>query len=261
MSEIAPDIELSVVMPAWNEESVVAGSIRAVDAFLRTGGRSYEILLGDDGSSDRTAERAATADCAALRVVSRAHAGKGAILSSCFREARGRYIGFLDVDLEIRVEYLTEFLKALDGGADAVVADKSRGMAGGRRRPLRRRILTSTYNRVTRLVFRTPFRDHQGGMKFFRRELVQALMSAVRSPGWIWDTEVLVLAHRAGASVKEVSVDTASLPGRVPKVSWLTTSLAMAREMILLQRRIARRIPYIPAAMRPRPEVTAANDA
>jgi hypothetical protein len=257
---IEPGIDLTVILPAYNEESVVASSIARVDAFLSETGRSYEILVGDDGSRDRTAERAAATGHPAVRVIRRPHAGKGAILSACFAEARGRYTGFLDIDLEIDVQYLTIFLTHLDAGCDAVIADKSGGTENGHRRPLRRRILTAAYNRITRLVFGTPFRDHQGGMKFMRRELAQALMSLVRSPGWIWDTEVLVLAHRAGALVRQVPVHTKASPGRIAKVSWLTTSLAMAREMFILQRRIARKVPYVRLSTPQAHEVSTVND-
>jgi glycosyltransferase involved in cell wall biosynthesis len=227
--------ELTVILPAYNEQAVVARSIARVDAFLRGTGRSYEILLGDDGSKDATVAVARATECAALRIVTRPHSGKGAILTAALREARGEYAGFIDADLEIDIAYLTEFLRLLDSGCDAVIARKTEHADPAKRRPLRRRILTAAYNATARLLFRTSYRDHQAGMKFFRRSMLRRVLPTLRSTGWIWDTEMLVSLRRAHAVVQQVPIVTSEVPGRIPKVSWLTTSLAMARELVMLR--------------------------
>lgn len=232
--------EISVILPAYNEAPVIARSVTRVDSFLRDTGRSYEILLGDDGSSDATIPNALATGCAALRVIAREHGGKGAILTASLADARGDYVGFIDADLEIDIAYLTEFLGLLDGGADAVIARKTDPLEAGRRRPLRRRVLTFLYNAAARTLFGTPYRDHQAGMKFFRRSLLQRILPSIRSHGWIWDTEVLVASRRAGATVAEVPIVTLEVPGRIPKVSWLSTSLAMSRELLILRSQVGR---------------------
>jgi len=233
--ETAASPELSVILPAYNEQAVVARSIARVDAFLRGTGRSYEILLGDDGSKDATVAVARATECPALRIVTRPHGGKGSILTAALREAKGEYAGFIDADLEIDISYLTEFLRLLDGGCDAVIAQKTEPVDPARRRPLRRRLLTVAYNATARTLFRTSYRDHQAGMKFFRRSMLRRILPGLRSTGWIWDTEVLVSLRRARAVVGQVPIVTSEVPGRIPKVSWLTTSLAMSRELLLLR--------------------------
>jgi len=233
-------LELSVVLPAYNEAAVIARSIERVDAFLRGTGRSYEILLGDDGSTDATVANALATGCDALRVVSRPRGGKGAILTAALSVAGGEYVGFIDADLEIDITYLTDFLVHLDAGADGVIARKTDPLEAGRRRPVRRRILTFVYNFAARTLFGTSYRDHQAGMKFFSRSLMQRVLPTIRSTGWIWDTEVLVKVRRAGAVVKEVPIVTLEVPGRVPKVSWWSTSLAMAYELLMLRYQLGR---------------------
>lgn len=248
-------MDLSVILPAYNEAPVIARSVSRVDAFLRETGRSYEILLGDDGSSDATIPNALAAACPALRVIARPHGGKGAILTASLGQARGEYVGFIDADLEIDIAYLTEFLELLDAGADAVIARKTDPLEAGRRRPLRRRVLTFMYNAAARTLFGTPYRDHQAGMKFFRRALLQQVLPTIRANGWIWDTEMLVAVRRAGASVAEVPIVTLEVPGRVPKVSWLSTSLAMSRELLVLRSQVGR------SARTGKASVDAATDA
>jgi dolichyl-phosphate beta-glucosyltransferase len=247
--------ELSVILPAYNEAPVIARSVERVDSFLRETGRRYEILLGDDGSTDATIPNALAAGCPALRVIAREHAGKGSILTASLSEARGESIGFIDADLEIDIAYLSEFLRLLDDGADAVIARKTDPLEAGRRRPLRRRILTFLYNAAARTLFGTPYRDHQAGMKFFRRSLLQQILPTVRSRGWIWDTEVLVAVRRTGATVAEVPIVTLEVPGRIPKVSWLSTSLAMSRELLILRSQVGR------GRANPAPAVEAQADA
>jgi hypothetical protein len=233
-------IELTVVLPAYNEEAVIASSVERVDSFLRARGRSYEILLGDDGSGDATIANALAVGCEALRVITKPHAGKGSILTASLSAGRGVHIGFIDADLEIDIAYLTEFLELLDRDADVVIARKTDPSAAGRQRPLKRRILTFFYNLAARSLFGTPYRDHQAGMKFFRRSLMDRILPSMVSTGWIWDTEVLVRIRRAGAVVREVPIDVLEVPGRVPKVSSFSTSLAMSRELLVLWLKLGR---------------------
>lgn len=225
-------MKLSLVLPAFNEAAVIAETISAVARQLSALAISYEIIVGDDGSTDDTSAIAASVGCTSLRVVRRPHRGKGGILTACFTEAFGEYLGFLDADLEISADYLPALVAALDDGFDVAIASKVSGTSLGRERVLRRRVATRAFNGLVRVLFHSPLRDHQAGLKMFRADRLRAVLPQLRSTGWFWDTEVLVALLDQGCRVQEIPVQTRAV--RDSKVAFARTSAAMLRELVQL---------------------------
>jgi len=229
-------MRISLVMPAYNEASIAATSVRSVDRVLATLGGPYEIIVADDGSQDGTEEAVHAAGLPTVRVVRRPHRGKGGALTAGLSEAEGDFVGFLDIDLEISEDYLPVFVSALEEGFDVAIASKVLDREESRRRPLKRRLTTSGYNWLVRLLFGTDLSDHQAGLKLFRRDALAPILPDIRSEGWLWDTEVLALCARRGCRVKEIAV--ATRPVRPGHVSVVSTSWDMLRNLIGLKRRL-----------------------
>lgn len=229
--------ELSIVLPAHNEANQIADSIQRVDSFVRELSLSYEILVGDDGSTDGTAAVVEKLGYSRVRVVQRPWRGKGAILTSSFQAARGtQYVGFLDADLEIDISYLTEMLDLLNQGYDAAVASKNARPEYARNRPLLRRVATGGFNQLVRFLFGTGLGDHQAGLKVFRAPCLNSVLAHITSTGWLWDTEVLVRLLERGYTIMEVPVSTA--PRRESKTIMPATSANMLLNLVRLYWRI-----------------------
>ena len=111
--------ELSVIIPAYNEEAVIGHTIDAVARYLQEIGLSHELLIIDDGSTDRTVAIAhdRAAQMTALRVLAGGHQGKGGAVRRGMREARGTYLLFLDADLSTRIEEWEKFAPWLRNGS------------------------------------------------------------------------------------------------------------------------------------------------
>lgn len=227
-------IDLSLILPAYNEAAIIAASVGRVDAYLLELGRRYEILVGDDGSTDGTAERASALGLSTVRVITHPHVGKGGILSACVLEATGEYIGFLDCDLEIDVGYVAEMLALLDAGHDVVIASKTLHPDHAHTRRLVRRIPTAAYNHLVRWLLGSRVSDHQAGLKVFRGASLRAIVPRVRNTGWLWDTEVLLACQRDKLRVGEIPVTTRPRPDS--KVKVVSTSWRMLRDLIALAR-------------------------
>lgn len=227
-------MKLSLVVPAYNEEGVVGSSVRRIDAEMRRLGVSYEILVGDDGSTDGTAAEVRNLGLERVAVIQRPHRGKGGILTAAMLEGRGEYVGFVDADLEIDIAYFGTFLEALEDGYDVAVASKNLDPASARSRRFTRRVTTTVYNFLVRLLFRSPLSDHQGGMKLFRGTYLRSVLPTVKNTGWLWDTEVLISCLRDGKRIKEIPVEVR--PRRDGYVNVATTSWSMLRDMLRLYR-------------------------
>jgi glycosyltransferase involved in cell wall biosynthesis len=227
-------IDLSLIVPCYNEEGIVADTLCKAAAFLATTGRDYEIVVGDDGSTDGTArvvEEAAARDPRIRLARAAEHRGKGAILTMALLEGRGRVLAFIDADLEIDIASLGPLLEAIDGGADVAIGSKVLH-PDWRARPLRRRLATRGYNVLVRALLGSRLDDHQAGIKAFRREPLREALRGIDNARWTWDTEVLVAAQSAGMRIREVPVTTTYQ--RPSKVSLLRQPLEMAVEVLRL---------------------------
>ena len=205
-------IEVSVVLPAYDEEDTlehtVGETLDTLAGFLPEG--SFEVLIAEDGCTDRTPEiaaRIAREDDRVRHFHSPERLGRGKALERAFERADGDVVAYLDTDLATDMRHLEELIESVHaGGAD--VATGSRWIPGHEAdRPMNRSIPSRGFNVLARLVLRSTLRDHQCGFKAFDREALLAILEDVEDDHWFWDTEVLVRAQRAGYDVREFPVE------------------------------------------------------
>ena len=233
-----PRPELSLVIPCHNEEKLLPSSLAIIREHLDRLGRSYEVLVSDDSSTDRSVAivREMAASWPQLRLVpSGPELGKGAALTRGFRCARGERAGFIDADLEIPVENLNALLEAIERGADVAIGSKQLGEEA-RRRPWIRRMITSGYGAWVSFCLGSRLRDHQAGIKLLRLDRCRGILERVEAHGWSWDTEMLVYAQQERLRIVECSITTRRVD-RASKVDVLRDSLRMAWDVLDLRRR------------------------
>ncbi|GCF15029.1 glycosyl transferase [Haloarcula mannanilytica] len=205
-------VEVSVVLPAYNEadtiEQTVSTTLETLASFLPDD--AYEVIVAEDGCSDRTPEiatRLAREDSRIRHVHSDERLGRGGALAYAFERADGETLVYFDTDLATDMSHLEELVNAVHvDGYD--VATGSRWMPENRaERPAKRGIPSFGYNTLVRTVLRSDLRDHQCGFKAFDRQALETLLPLVQDEHWFWDTELLVKAQRNGYRVKEFPVD------------------------------------------------------
>lgn len=203
-SPAAPD--LSVVVACYQEEGHLRESVRELCATLDGLGRSYELVFVEDKSRDRTAEivRELVSERPNRRAVyHEQNVGRGGTVTEGFQLARGRIVGFLDIDLEVHCRFLPPVLAAIDAGADGATAFREYTV-GWRPTSILRHVLSRGYRWLFRCLFDVPFRDPETGFKFFLREKILPVVVRTQDKAWFWDSEIMVLAHQAGLRVVEV---------------------------------------------------------
>jgi dolichyl-phosphate beta-glucosyltransferase len=237
------DVFLSVVIPAYNEEERIAGSLEKVLAHLEGKPFASEIIVIDDGSRDGTARaaREVLEGRIAHRVVRREmNIGKGLSVKEGVLASSGDVVLVTDADLSTPIEELDKFLAALEGGEDVAVGSRALPDSDIQvRQNLLRQTMGKVFNRLVRLFVLGGIRDTQCGFKAFRRGAARDLFSRLETAGFAFDVEVLVLCRKLGYGVREVPV--VWLDSRPSRVRLVRGSLGMLKELWRIRRTHGRR--------------------
>lgn len=239
-------IELSVIIPAYNEADRIGPTLESVDRYLSLSGKTYEIAVVDDGSADSTCDVVLRAGKMMPRVrliKNGANRGKGYSVRNGFFGTSGEFALFSDADLSTPIEELEKFLGEAGAGADIVIG--SRAMRGAdiiRRQPLYRMLMGKTFNKLVRLIAVRGISDTQCGFKLFRRSSCEEIFRAQRVERFAFDVELLFLAARKGLRVREVPVRWINSP--MSRVRAVRDSARMLMDIIKV------RLDYIKGAYR-----------
>jgi undecaprenyl-phosphate 4-deoxy-4-formamido-L-arabinose transferase len=191
--------EISVVIPVFNEQECLPELLQRLAASMKALGRSYEVLLVNDGSADRSLEilREASAADPALRVIDfNRNYGQHAAVFAGFESARGEIIVTLDADLQNPPEEIGKLVAKIDEGYDVVGSVRQK-----RQDPLFRRIASRIINKVTSTVTGVKLSDYGCMLRAYRREVVRTLCSSKEI-----STFIPVLADMFAGKVTEVPV-------------------------------------------------------
>jgi glycosyltransferase involved in cell wall biosynthesis len=203
---VSGTLDVSVVIACYNEEPHLAASFAEIVATLEDMRRSYEIVLVDDCSRDRTRDVIRDLVAAHPQVPTQVilhvkNKGRGGTVTDGFRAARGTFAGYLDVDLEVHSRYIPSLVRVLEQGADVAVV---RRIYAFQLRSLDRYFMSRGYSWLVRRLLDVSFNDTESGYKFFRREALLPVLDEIEDPGWFWDTEFMVRSARHGLRVAEV---------------------------------------------------------
>ncbi len=203
------EIFLSVVIPAYNEETRISATLQQVISYLEGRSYSWEVLVADDGSSDGTADlvTAVAATQPNLRLMSLSHKGKGWAVKNAMLAATGQYRVLCDADLSVPIEQVERLLPPQTQGVD--IALGSRAVEGAQRigEPPRRHLMGRIYNALVRTIAVSGIQDTQCGFKCYRGEVVPNLFQRQTMDGFAFDVEVLFLARKDGLTLREIPVD------------------------------------------------------
>ena len=225
--------DLSLVLACYNEENIITDSIGEIFKVLDALRLTSEVIFVDDASHDGTGRiidriviENSNRDIRKIAHVD--NVGRGGAVSDGIRAARGRFVGFIDLDLEVKPSYILPCLVALEQGNDVATAFRVyRAQLGS----LHRHVMSLVYGRLVRWHTAVPIMDTETGFKFFRRDRILPVLDKVHDQGWFWDTEIMVQAHLAGLRITEIP---ALFERRTDKMS----SVRICRDSVLQFRKL-----------------------
>ncbi|AKN69023.1 glycosyl transferase [Streptomyces sp. PBH53] len=201
---------LDVVIPVHNEEKDLPPCVRRLHAHLtRTFPYAFRITIADNASTDTTplvAARLAAEipEVAAFRLEQK---GRGRALRTVWSVSDAPVLAYMDVDLSTDLNALLPLVAPLISGHSDLAIGSRLARASRVVRGPKREFVSRAYNLILRGSLQARFSDAQCGFKAIRREVAQVLLPLVEDTGWFFDTEMLVLAERAGLRIHEVPVD------------------------------------------------------
>ena len=207
MSEIP---EVDIVVPVRNEEHDLAASVTRLVGYLRDAFPfTARVTIADNGSTDGTwlVARSLEKAFAEVRAVHLDLPGRGRALHEVWSSSDAELLAYMDVDLSTDLNALLPLVAPLlSGHSDIAIGTR---LAHGSRviRGPKREIISRCYNLLLRTALRARFSDAQCGFKAIRASQARQLLPLVADQGWFFDTELLVLAERAGLRIHEVPVD------------------------------------------------------
>ncbi|MFD7393076.1 glycosyltransferase [Streptomyces sp. NPDC059852] len=232
---------LDVVVPVHNEQADLERSVRRLHAHLReTFPYPFRITVADNASTDATPAIAArlAAELPETEWLRLAEKGRGRALHTAWSRSRAPVLAYLDVDLSTDLAALLPLVAPLiSGHSDIAIGTR---LARGSRvvRGPRREVISRCYNVLLRSTLAVGFSDAQCGFKAVRRDVAERLLPLVQDSGWFFDTEMLVIAERAGLRIHEVPVDWVDDPDS--RVDIWATALADLRGIARIGAALAR---------------------
>jgi dolichyl-phosphate beta-glucosyltransferase len=234
---LKPPPFLSIIIPAYNEESRLPRALGQVFGFLEKQAYTAEVLVVENGSRDRTLEvaRGFMGTFPGLHVLHEDQPGKGYAVRRGMLEASGEYRFFADADFSMPIEQINRFLPP---ACTCDIAIASREAPGSIRygEPTYRHLTGRVYNFLVRTLVLPGLQDTQCGFKCFRAAAAEAIFPYQTLSGWSFDVEILAIARRHHYTITEIGIP--YYYNSATKISVLGSSWHMFLDLLKIRRNI-----------------------
>jgi len=228
------DFSISIIIPVHNEEKRLLKSMQRTMEYCNSQQWDYQLIIVEDGSTDRTVKviKDLISKHDRIKLISnKERLGKGIAIKHGVFAADKKYIGYMDADLSADPSELKRLLLYIDQ-FDIVIGSRIlRGDLPPIKRPFIRSFLSHCYSNLFRTMFRgVPVHDTQCGLKLFKSNAANILLTQIETNGFAFDCEVLVKASSLNLTIKEVPIIWEHHYGS--KVSMLHEIVVMAKDLL-----------------------------
>jgi dolichyl-phosphate beta-glucosyltransferase len=204
-------MHLSVVIPAYNEEKRLPKTLKEIDRYLSKQLYDYEILVVNDGSTDKTTQIVENlkSEIPNLKLIdNKINQGKGAVVKQGMLEAKGDFRIFTDADNSTPIEEIEKMWPYFKEGYDIVIGSRDlKGAILDPPQPIWRRILGEIFGFLTNLIVGTwGISDTQCGFKCFTKKAAEDIFPRCKISRFAFDPEILIIAKKLGYKIKEIPI-------------------------------------------------------
>lgn len=214
------DLTISIVVPVYNEENRIEEGLKKIYEYVSKKSFSYEVLISDDGSTDKTCEivERYKAGWKQLKLLKNPHRGKAPAVISGIYATSGKYVLMTDIDLSVPIENLDKMMKFIEGVTYKVIIASREGHGAKRiNEPLIRHIMGRVFNALVQIVVLPGINDTQCGFKLFEGEAIKKVFTVTKlyskddeeikgAKVSAFDVEILYVARKLGYKIKEVPI-------------------------------------------------------
>lgn len=214
-------VDLSIVIPVYNEEKRLPKNLDKIIQFLKTQKNSYEIILVDDGSSDRTADVIEDFKKKFPWIIHKSHLqnlGKGAAVKTGMLASKGEWVLMTDCDLSTPIDELKSLNRYITDYDIVIGSRRLKEKKLGRLPEKYRTLLGDIYYEMLRLILLPSVKDTNCGFKLFSRKVIKPVFKRQTINRWGYDAEVLFIAHLLRFSIKEIPVKWTHYAGSKVKI-------------------------------------------
>lgn len=227
------EIDLSIIIPCYRDAGHLRTNVGKVVKCLSDTRLTWEIIMVNDASPEKDGEAAleAVADwpgCDLRILTHEKNTGRGRAVMDGLALARGRWGGFLDIDLEVGAHYIPTMVHNLKEGADVVCGLRIYKTCLSL---IHRAILSHGYSFLVRNLLGADLMDTEAGYKFFKMDSVRPVLAKCTDPGWFWDTEIMVRSKLAGLDVRFSPVLFLRNPDKASTVKIVSDSIEQFRRL------------------------------
>lgn len=195
-------MQLSLIIPAYNEEKLIRGTISQFMAFLDKKGYSWEIIVANDGSRDKTSQIVRSFNSPKIKLVAlEKNQGKGAALKAGFLKAEGDYQIFSDADLSVPIETIEPFMQKLKNYDLVIASRRVKGAEIKVHQPWLRENMGRVFTALTQVITGSSIVDFTCGFKGFRKNAAKQIFGKSLISRWAYDAEIVFLAEKKGLKI------------------------------------------------------------
>lgn len=201
------NIFLSLVIPAYNEEKTIKGTLEKVLGYLTRKSFSYEVIVVDDGSKDKTSSIVGSFHNSKIKLVKlETNKGKGGALREGIGRSKGENVIFMDADLSVPLENIDRFINELEKFEVVIASRRIKGAKILKHQPWHRETMGKVFTLLTRFVTGVNLADYTCGFKGFRGKEAKRIFENSLIDRWAYDAEIMFLSHKLGYNIKQVPV-------------------------------------------------------
>lgn len=212
---------VDIAIPVYNEEEELRENTLKLYSFLRRKADfKWRITIADNASVDKTQEigEKLAKEHPEIKYVHLAKKGRGRAIKYVWSRSKADIVAYMDIDLSTDISHLPNLVRALQNNADIAIGSRLLQNSVVKNRTFMREFISRGLNLLIKLMFVTQFSDAQCGFKAMTRQAARDLLPLVKDNGWFLDSELLIIAEKAGYRIYEEPVRWVDNPGSTVRV-------------------------------------------